>query len=109
MVITVRKKGPLDRLGHGLQALILLAAPSVLAWVGTEGLPALREQYGATTAGAVALAFASLLLTTLTRKFGRGAGATEVTVMPSGGSPAANALACPEVERAAGRGASPSA
>jgi hypothetical protein len=67
------KKGVLDKLSAGTRHLVIMVAPVALAWAGTELVPSLKEQYGATTAGAVLVTFLSLVLTTLTKQYGRGA------------------------------------
>lgn len=66
-------KGPVDRLSPFFRHLVIAAAPFVLDYTARVLVPALREQYGATVLGSVAIAALVGWLTPLTRQYGVGA------------------------------------
>ena len=63
----------LDKLSASVRHLILLVVPVVLAWVGTDIVPQLKDKPGLAGVVAIALSVAVTWLTPLTRQYGVGA------------------------------------
>lgn len=79
-------RGPLDKLPAPIRHLLIAVVPLLLAWIGTDVVPALHDRPALAGALAVLVQLATLYATPLTRQYGPqpGTSAWDAEPIPAG-------------------------